>query len=323
MSGEPVARGACRAPVSPPDREKELDRVSELERPSGKGAGDENFPVGSWLLPGRLRRHIASFYAYARAIDDIADDPHLAPQEKTERLERFARAVTERDDADPALQKAHRIRRSLRETGVTPRHCVDLTRAFRQDAIQSRYGGWDDLMAYCNLSAAPVGRYLVDLHGQSAAAYPASDALCNALQVLNHLQDCADDYRALDRVYLPQAWMEETGCGVEDLARGRCTPALRRVIDRCLDATGELLRPARTLPGRLENLRFAMEAAAIVAIAEQLCAELRRRDPLAERVVLSRVQFLQCCARGAARALAERRLPRRRRRDASRRRNAS
>ena len=299
-----------------------MDRVSELERPSGKGAGDENFPVGSWLLPARLRGHIASFYAYARAIDDIADDPHLAPEDKIERLKRFARAVTERDDGDPALQKAHRIRRSLRETGVTSRHCVDLTRAFRQDAVQSRYGGWDDLMAYCNLSAAPVGRYLVDLHGQSDAAYPASDALCNALQVLNHLQDCADDYKTLGRVYLPRAWMEETGCGVEDLARGRCTPALRQVLDRCLDATGELLRLARTLPGRIENLRFAMEAAAIVVIAERLCAELRRRDPLAGRVVLSRVQYLRCCATGAARALAGKRLPRLRRREPSRPRDA-
>lgn len=313
-----MARGACRAPVSPPEREKELDRVSELERPSGKGAGDENFPVGSWLLPARLRGHIASFYAYARAIDDIADDPHLAPVVKIERLERFARAVTGQDSDDPALRKAHQIRRSLQETGVTHRHCVDLTRAFRQDAVQSRYGGWDDLMAYCNLSAAPVGRYLVELHGQSDAAYPASDALCNALQVLNHLQDCADDYRTLDRVYLPQAWMEETGCGVEDLARDHCTPALRQVLDRCLDATGGLLRLARTLPGRIENLRFAMEAAAIVAIAERLHAELQRRDPLAERVVLSRTQFLRCCAAGVARALAERLPPRRSRREPSR-----
>lgn len=283
------------------NREKELHRASAVERPSGKGAGDENFPVGSWLLPARLRGHIASFYAYARAIDDIADDPDLEPQEKISRLDRFAQAVAGNDTGDPALQKAHDIRRSLQETGVTHRHCVDLTRAFKQDATKLRYDDWDDLMGYCNFSAAPVGRYLVDLHGQPASAYPASDALCNALQVLNHLQDCADDHRALNRVYLPQRWMREAGSPVEDLAGGRSTPALRQVIDRCLDATGELLVLARTLPGQLRNLRFAMEAAAIVAIADKLCAELRRRDPLAERVVLSKVQYIGCFLAGAGR----------------------
>jgi len=288
------------------NREKELHRVSAVERPSGKGAGDENFPVGSWLLPARLRGHIASFYAYARAIDDIADDPDLEPQEKIGRLDRFARAVAGNDTGDPALRKAHEIRRSLEETGVTHRHCVDLTRAFKQDVTQLRYDDWDDLMGYCNFSAAPVGRYLVDLHGQPASAYPASDALCNALQVLNHLQDCADDYRALNRVYLPQRWMNEAGSSVEDLAGGRCTPALRQVMDRCLGATGELLVLARTLPGQLQDLRFGMEAAVIVAIADKLCDELRRRDPLAERVVLSKVQYLGCFLAGVGRLLGDR-----------------
>lgn len=288
------------------NREKELHRVSAIERPSGKGAGDENFPVGSWLLPARLRGHIASFYAYARAIDDIADDPDLEPQEKIGRLDRFARAVAGNGSGAPALQKALDIRRSLRETGVTHRHCVDLTRAFKQDAIQLRYDDWDDLMGYCNFSAAPVGRYLVDLHGQSTSAYPASDALCNALQVLNHLQDCADDYKALNRVYLPQCWMSEAGSPVEDLAGSRSTPALRQVMDRCLDATAELLLLARTLPGQLRNLRFGMEAAAIVAIADKLCAELRRRDPLAERVELSKMQYMGCFLAGAGRLLGDR-----------------
>ena len=285
-----------------------------MERPSGKGAADENFPVGSWLLPARLRRHIASFYAYARAIDDIADDPDLDPQEKILRLDRFARAVAGKDPGDPALRKAHDIRRSLKETGVTHRHCVDLTQAFKQDAVKLRYDDWDDLMGYCNFSAAPVGRYLVDLHGQPASAYPASDALCNALQVLNHLQDCGDDYRVLNRVYLPQDWMSEAGGKVDDLDGTRSTPALRQVMDRCLDATGRLLVLARTLPGQLRDLRFGMESAVIVAIAEKLCGELRRRDPLAERVVLGKVQFLGCFLAGAGRLLGDRTLGRFRRR---------
>ncbi|MDE0029270.1 MAG: squalene synthase HpnC [Deltaproteobacteria bacterium] len=283
-----------------------------METPSGKAAADENFPVGSWLLPARLRPHIATFYAYARAIDDIADNPALSPGDKIARLDGFANAVTGAGASEPAFGKAHAIRRSLAETGVTPRHCVDLTRAFKQDAVKLRYDDWDDLMGYCDLSAAPVGRYLVDLHGESPAAYPASDALCNALQVLNHLQDCGEDYKALNRVYLPRDWMSAAGADVGALAHGGAGAPMRRVLDRCLDHTDRLLETADALPGHLRNLRFAMEAAVIVAIAWRLSAELRRRDPLAERVVLTKVQYAACCARGIGRVLFERALRRNR-----------
>ena len=291
-----------------------MDEAPSAETPSGKSAADENFPVGSRLLSARVRPHVAAFYAYARAIDDIADNPSLEPADKIERLDGFARAVSGVDTTDPAFRKAHDIRCSLVETGVTHRHCVDLTRAFKQDATKLRYEDWDDLVGYCNFSAAPVGRYLVDLHGESVEAYPASDALCNALQVLNHLQDCGDDYRALDRVYLPQSWMAEAGAGVEVLGGGRSSPALRQVLDRCLDAAAGLLAAARCLPGQLRDVRFAMEAAAIVAIARKLVRELRRRDPLAERVVLTKAQFAACCARGVGQVLLRRAVRRHRHR---------
>ena len=280
--------------------------AAAMETPSGKAAADENFPVGSWLLPAHLRPHIATFYAYARAIDDIADNPDLDPEDKIERLDGFARAVRGVETGDPAFGKAHAVRRSLRITQVPHRHCVDLTRAFIQDATKLRYADWTDLIGYCDLSAAPVGRYLVDLHGERKTAYPACDALCNALQVLNHLQDCGEDYLSLNRVYLPQNWMAAAGTGVEALGRRRSTPGLRRVLDRCLDATEKLLESADRLPDQFRNLRFAMETAVIVAIARKLSKELRRRDPLAERVVLTKAQYAACCLRGAGRTLLQR-----------------
>ena len=288
-----------------------MDETVAVETPSGKSAADENFPVGSWLLPAHRRPHVAAFYACARAMDDLADDPELSADDKIERLDGFVRAVSGGERVGPAFRKAHVLRRSLAETRVTHRHVVDLARAFKQDATKLRYDDWDDLMGYCNLSAAPVGRYLVDLHGEAAAAYPASDALCNALQVLNHLQDCGDDYRLLDRVYLPRSWMAEAGIGVEVLGGHRTPAALRQVLDRGLDGADGLLALAERLPGELRDTRFAMEAAAIVAIAGRLGRELRRRDPLAERVVLTKPQFAACCARGIGRLLLRRGLRRR------------
>jgi len=265
-----------------------------LETPTGKGAGDENFPVGSLLLPRRLRPHVATFYALARATDDIADNPDLAPDEKVRRLDLFEQAVRGRQFHDPALDKAYRMRTSLAETGVTERHICDLLAAFKQDATKLRYRDWDDLMGYCALSASPVGRYLLDLHGEDPAGYKYSDPLCNALQVLNHLQDCKDDYLALDRVYLPGDWMAAEGVTVADLDRPAAAPGMRRVIDRALDGVTGLMETARGLPSHLGDRRLVMESAVIVRLADRLTALLRAGDPIAGRVALKRADFVRC-----------------------------
>ena len=261
--------------------------MATVETPSGKGAGDENFPVGSFLLPKRLRPKVAIFYAYARAIDDIADNPDLDPDEKVARLDGFDRALRGETD-DPAYAKAHRIRETMAETGQVIRHCRDLLIAFKQDAVKSRYDDWDDLMNYCRHSAAPVGRFLIDLHGGPDSAWPAADALCNALQVINHLQDCADDYRDLDRVYLPGDWMAAEGARVVELRGAAMTPGLLRVKDRCLDGVDALLEEARPLMPALRSRRLALESAAIHALARTLSKRLRAGDPVAARIELSK-----------------------------------
>ena len=265
--------------------------ATTAETPSGKGSGDENFPVGSFLLPARLRPHVAAFYAFARTIDDVADNPDLAPGDKIARLEGFDRALMGRT-GDPAFAKAHAIRESLTQTGVPVDHCRDLITAFKRDATKLRYDDWDDLMDYCRFSAAPVGRYLLDLHGESRDGWPAADALCGLLQVINHLQDCQDDYLELDRVYLPQDWMAAEGVAVADLDAAAASPGLRRVIDRCLDGVDRLMLTAAALPRGLDSRRLATESAAIIGLARKLAAMLRARDPVAGRVALSKPGFL-------------------------------
>jgi len=282
-----------------------MNTTSNVETPSGKDAAYENFPVGSWLLPAERRPHIAVFYRFARAIDDIADNPALAPEIKVSRLDGFERALTGSNADDPAFETGHRMRQSLLETDVPVQHCVELITAFKQDAVKLRYDDWDDLMGYCRLSAAPVGRYLLDLHGGSVDGYEPSDALCMALQVINHLQDCKDDFQQLNRVYLPGDWMVAEGVTVEDLDNDNSSKGLRRVLDRTLVATVEVLDRARPLPSGLKSRRLAMESAAIIAIADRLIELLRRRDPLGPRVELSKPGYLWCCLRGAARSAFE------------------
>lgn len=269
----------------------------------GKGAADENFPVGSWLIPAELRPHVARFYAFARVADDIADSPTLARQDK---LAQLAAADAALDGAPPLAAAEHaaaRLAASQRETGVSPLYAHHLLQAFMHDARNDLTPTWSDLLTYCRFSAAPVGRYLIDLHGESSDSYPASDALCASLQILNHLQDIKDDYVLRHRVYLPEAWLKEAGCPLEDLAAARCGQALRMVIDRTLDGVDALNVKARTLPRLLRRRGFRAEAAVIVAIAERLARRLRRGDPLATRVVLGPFARLACVAIGCARSL--------------------
>ncbi len=268
-----------------------------------KTARDENFPVGSWLLPSALRPHIRIFYAFARSADDIADSADLSPAEKIERLEALEAALTGTSSNGSADLNAQRMGESLAATGVTDRHCRHLLAAFKQDATKNRYRNWPELMDYCALSAAPVGRYLLDLHGESSERYRYSDALCAALQVLNHLQDCQSDYRRLDRVYLPLEWLEERGCRVEDLNGSGADVGMRVVLNRCLSGVDDLLDTASALPHRLGSRRLAMEASVTLRLAQRLMTSLRRRDPVAERVRLTKSDFLFCGLSGIKHAL--------------------
>ena len=278
-----------------------------VETPSGKAARDENFPVGSWLIRAELRPHVHAFYRFAREADDVADNSALSPEEKLRRLDRMGEVLEgARGDDAPA---ARAMRDSLIETGVVAQHCHDILRAFRLDATKLRYRDWDDLMSYCRYSASPVGRQVLDLHGESRDAWPSNDALCSALQVLNHLQDCVADHRNLDRVYLPTEVLERFGSSIGDLDLPAASPGLRATVDHLLDRTQELVREARALPPHVVSPGLRRETAVIVNLAERLTQRLRRGDPVAGRVKLTPYDFGASLLVGLWRGRQSRRLP--------------
>src|SRR5215467_4782964 len=194
---------------------------------SGKGHRDENFPVASRLIHPRHRGIILAFYEFVRIADDMADHARLAPQQKLDLLDRLEAGLLGQHDDIP---EAVTLRHALNERGLAPRHAQDLLTAFRMDVTKLRYHDWDDLMNYCSYSAMPVGRFVLDVHGEDHATWPANDALCAALQIINHLQDCRKDYRALNRVYLPADTMAEFGARIDMLEGAQSPPELRRVI---------------------------------------------------------------------------------------------
>jgi hydroxysqualene synthase len=280
-------------------RDQLSHRAQSVETPSGKWRSSENFPVGSFLIRRDLRVHVHAFYRFARNADDIADNPALTADDKIARLDHMA-AILDGASAENSPAAAA-MRASLLETGLTAQHCHDVLHAFRLDAVKLRYRDWDDLMGYCRYSASPVGRQLLDLHGESRITWPASDALCSALQVLNHLQDCVDDHRRLDRVYLPLGDLTAEGTGIEALAAGVSSPGLRRVLDRLLDRTAELIDQARGLPPLVVSRGLRWESAVIVELAGRLLRRLRHDDPVATRVALRKLDFLAALAVGVSR----------------------
>jgi farnesyl-diphosphate farnesyltransferase len=264
--------------------------AASVESWSGKDRGDENFPVGSLLIRRSLRRHVHAFYTFARNADDIADSPVLAPDDKIARLDVMqAVLLGERTTGSPS---AAGLRASLTETGVTPTHATDLLRAFRQDATKTRYATWQDLFEYCRYSAMPVGRHVLDLHGEDAATHPPSDALCASLQVLNHLQDCQADLRHLDRCYLPLDLLARHGAAPTDLTGTSTSPSLRLCFDTLLDHIDQLNTEAALLPPSTRSRRLRLETAVILGLARRLSRHLRQGDPLATRVKLRKPDII-------------------------------
>ncbi len=172
--------------------------------------------------------------------------------------------------------------------------------AFRQDVTKLRYKDWDDLIDYCRFSAMPVGRFVCDVHGEPQSVWPANDALCAALQVINHIQDCAKDYRDLDRVYIPQDALAADGLDVTALSEARASPALLHCLRGLVERTAALLKESRPFALQINDSRLAMEVAAIQMLAERLIEVLRTRDPLSERVHLSKPAMLGIALKGAA-----------------------
>ena len=270
---------------------------------SGKGSGDENFPVASWLVAPQHRRPILAFYEFVRIADDIADHATLTPHVKLDHLDALERNLLGRDDGNAA---GVTLRAALAERKLSPQHAQDLLRAFRQDVTKLRYDDWDDLIGYCRYSAMPVGRFVLDVHGESRDTWPASDAVCAALQVINHLQDCVKDYRSLDRVYIPRDAMTAAGTGVEALAAPKASPQMLTCLHGLADRTGVLLEQGAMLPSQIADTRLALEIDAIIAPARHHVVLLRTRDPLSEKVGLGKFGVALFGLSGAMRGLFDR-----------------
>ncbi len=248
---------------------------------SGKGHKDENFPVASVLLKPEHRPPVMAFYRFARAADDVADNETASAEEKLALLGAMRSTLMGLSDANA---EAHALRAILGTYALSPQHGLDLLTAFERDCTVDRCATWDDLIDYCRVSAMPVGRYVLDVHHEDRSTWAASDALCAALQVINHLQDCGKDYRSIGRVYIPLDMMAAAGARIEELGAARASPALRSVIVAAAKRTQDLLAISAVFSRQIKDRRLGVEVAIIQRLAESLTRRLLTHDPLSERV---------------------------------------
>src|SRR5689334_16273583 len=228
-----------------------MTSASELR--SGKTHRDENFPVASWLIQPRHRALILAFYNFVRTADDIADHATLEAAEKLRYLDLLEAELLGKGDSQ---QEAVTLRSALLERSMPPRHALDLLTAFRMDVTKLRYENWDEVIHYCRYSAMPVGRFVLDVHGESTSTWAASDALCAGLQINNHLQDCAKDFKDLNRVYLPRDALAASGASVEMLGEAAAPAPLLKCLHALADRTGTLLNDGRSLAVEVRDFRL-------------------------------------------------------------------
>jgi phytoene/squalene synthetase len=157
----------------------------------------------------------------------------------------------------------------------------------------------------------PVGRFMLDVHGESTSTWPASDALCAGLQINNHLQDCAKDYRDLNRVYLPRDALAAANATVEMLGEAKSPPALLKCLQALAGRTETLLNESKSLCAGVKDFRLGLEVAVIQAFADRIVGMLKLRDPLCERVHLSPLELLGQSLGGIAGEITRRAIGRR------------
>ena len=262
-----------------------------LMKQTEKTAKDENFPVGSMLMAKHLRPHVAKYYKFARKADDIADNPSLSSKEKVQQLDDFEAVLHGQKEPCSETHEASDMRRVILGTNIPVEHSSELLKAFKQDAIGITYNSWADLIAYCRYSAAPVGRFMLDLHEENNVTFFPSDNLGAVLQVLNHLQDCKEDYIELNRVYIPKDWLKKEGLTEKILKENKSNEAMQRIKHRILDAVEMQMQQASPLPSLIHNSGLRLEVSVIMALAERLIKRLRKGDVLAKKVGLTKLDW--------------------------------
>ena len=211
----------------------------------------ENFPVASLLLPAPLREPVEIIYRFARSADDFADEGNDPPELRLQKLNDYRAQL-----AAPSTPLFRDVQKIIREHDLPVQLFADLLDAFSQDVTQKRYENYAQVLDYCRRSANPVGRLLLHLFKRTSDSdLRQSDAICSALQLINHWQDVDIDYTKDNRVYLPQDEMARFGVSERHLQDKISDTAWQALMKFQVDRARALMlsgaQLGKTLPGRV------------------------------------------------------------------------
>jgi len=261
----------------------------------------ENFPVASVILPRRLRQPIAMIYRFARTADDIADEGDFTPQQRLSQLQQLYTALAQiRANMPPESPMMQGLQDCIKQHQLDIQLFEDLLDAFSQDVRKSRYQDFAELMQYCRKSANPIGRLLLQLNqAESAHNIGLSDAICSALQLINFLQDIAQDY-AKGRVYLPQDELKKFNVTEQQIAQQDTGGAWALMMEFQINRARRLLQAGAPL-GLVLKGRMGFELRMMIAGGERILKKLHqhRGDVFRHRSQLSLADWLIMLYRAA------------------------
>ena len=271
---------------------------------SGKNFKDENFPVASTLIKKGVRDIIRIFYSFARISDDIADNNNLTSLKKLKILNFFDESI--RNSKKSEIDFLDKIIHLSKKFPKSKNYSRELLKAFTLDATKKRYKNWDDLVSYCKFSANPVGRFFIYLtykiNDQSLdnekKIFESSDNLCTALQIINHIQDCKDDYLNHDRVYIPSNYFQKYSLKISVLAEKKAPIDFIFLKNELITETEKLLSHIEIGLNLIKDWRLRKETFIILNIAKRLCFLLKKEDPLLKKIKLSRIDLIICFIKG-------------------------
>lgn len=238
----------------------------------------ENFPVASWLLPRHLHDPVGAIYAFARSADDLADEGDLSTAERQQALDGYRIELTKIATGVPSdLPIFRRLAAVIAAHELPLQPFLDLLDAFSQDVVTTRYANFAELMAYCRRSADPVGRLMLRLYGAETPQHLVwSDNICSSLQLINHWQDVAVDWRK-GRVYLPQDDLQRFGVGESQIAAAEINDNWRSLMRFQVERARAMMLAGSPLGQNLSG-RIGMELRLVIAGGLRILEKLETVD---------------------------------------------
>lgn len=270
-----------------------------------KNKHQENFPVGMMMFNKNIRKVVSDYYRFARYADDIADNPHIKPQVKVDKLYELEEIFTgQRSYKGQKLKFVQTLKDEFAAHNLAPSLATDLLIAFRKDSLGFDYQTWGQLVDYCKYSAAPVGKFMLAVHQENPSTFLPATSLCVALQIVNHIQDLKYDVSLLKRLYLPADIMKKYHLQKEDLIQNKSSVSLQKAVKHIMEKTLGLVKEGSILPELIQSLSLRMEVCIILSLTNIMIKKILKGDILAQEIKLSWLDWLRGTLGGICKGIA-------------------